>query len=105
MPSLEQLQRALDTSPGDAFLLYGLAMEHARLGDHQAALDPFARAVEADPANPYHHYHMARSLEALGRAQDARAVLEAGLEQAKIHHDTHAQSELTEFLDRLEDED
>lgn len=105
MPSIDQLLRALDADPADAFLLYGIAMEHAKLGDHEPALDYFRRAIEADPANAYHHYHMARSLKALGRGDDARATLEAGLTQARTHNDLKAVGELTEYLQRLNEDD
>lgn len=101
MPSIDQLHRALSVDPNDAFLLYGLAMEHAKLDDHEPALDYFRRAIEADPANAYHHYHMARSLEVLGREGDARATLEAGLRAAQTHHDQKAVGEITEYLHRL----
>lgn len=105
MPSIDQLHRALAADPNDAFLLYGLAMEHAKLDDHEPALGYFRRAIEADPANAYHHYHMARSLEALGREADARATLEAGLKQAQTHGDHKAIGEITDYLHRLGEDD
>ena len=105
MPSIDQLQRALAADPNDAFLLYGLAMEHAKLGDHEPALDFFRKAIATDPANAYHHYHMARSLMALGLEADARATLEAGLTTARTHGDNKAVGEITDYLDRLGDDD
>ncbi|VAX40754.1 hypothetical protein MNBD_PLANCTO03-1926 [hydrothermal vent metagenome] len=101
MPTLDQLLRLLDTSPDDAFVLYGIAMEHAKLGDHRAALPYFDRALEADPANPYHYYHKARSLEALGTIDEAQAVLALGLERAHAASDAQAISETTAYLDQL----
>jgi len=80
-------------------------MEHAKLGDHEPALDFFRKAIAADPANAYHHYHMARSLMALGREADARATLEAGLTTARTHGDNKAVGEITDYLDRLGDDD
>lgn len=101
MPSLDQLLRVLQSTPDDAFLLYAVAMEHARLGDHEAALGYFDRAIEADPANPYHYFHKARSLETLGRSDQARATLTTGLEPARATRDAKAVSEITEYLDQL----
>ncbi len=101
MPTLDQLRRVLEASPNDAFLLYGIAMEHAKLGDHDTALTCFDRALEADPANPYHYFHKARSLEALTRIDEARDVLTAGLEYARRGNDEKAVSEKTEYLVQL----
>ena len=103
MPTLDQLLRVLETSPDDAFLLYGIAMEHAKLGDHRAALSFFDRALETDPANPYHYYHKTRSLEALGTIEEARAVLTLGLERAHASGDAQAISETAAYLDQLDD--
>lgn len=104
MPSIDQLKRALEASPDDAFLLYGLAMEHAKIGRHEDALPLFDRAIEADPSNAYHHFHKARSLEALDREDDARATLEAGLDHAKRAGDAKAHSEISQYLSELRDD-
>jgi Flp pilus assembly protein TadD len=72
MSRIEQLQEMLQKSPRDDFLLYGLAIEHAKHGQHEAALTYFDRAIEADAANAYHYFHKARSLEARERLDDAR---------------------------------
>ncbi len=101
MPTLDQLLRVLETSPDDAFILYGIAMEHAKLGDHQAALPYFDRALEADPANPYHYFHKARSLEATGDIDKARATLALGLERAKASSDAQAISETAAYMEQL----
>lgn len=102
MPTLDQLLRVLETSPDDAFVLYGIAMEHSRLGDHEAALPYFDRALEADPTNPYHYFHKARSLEARGEIDQARAVLTLGLERAKASGDAQAINETAAYLDQLD---
>jgi len=101
MPTLGQLLAVLEKSPNDGFLLYGVAMEYAKLGDHDTAVAYFDQAIDADPTNPYHYYHKARSLEATGRLDEARETLSTGLTQARAQNDRQALSEVSEFLERL----
>jgi tetratricopeptide (TPR) repeat protein len=102
MPSIAQLERLLETDPEDAFVLFGLAMEHAKTGAHPAALEYFDRAIAADPTNSYHHFHKARSLESLDRTPEAAAVLREGLGALQDHPDPKAASELSGYLAALE---
>lgn len=91
--------RVLDKSPEDDFVLYAIAMEHAKLGDHAVAVSFFDRAIAADASNPYHYYHKAKSLTVLGRAEETRATLEAGLDQARQAGDSKAVNELSDLLE------
>lgn len=99
MPSIDQLRRVLDKSPEDDFVLYALAMEHAKLGDHRAAVEYFDRAIAADQTNPYHYYHKSKSLAALGRTTEQRETLEAGIGHARAAQDMKAVHELSDLLE------
>lgn len=101
MPSLEQLEKLLAADPGDAFLLYGLAQEHAKQGAHKVAVEFYDRCLVADPAYCYAYYHKARSLDAMEKRDDAVATLRAGLKAAKSAGDSHAASEIAALLDEL----
>lgn len=101
MPSIDRLRAALQAAPDDAFLLYGIAMELAKAGDHEEAVEHFDRAIVADATNPYHYFHKARSLEEIDREDEARRTLETGLEVAQRHGDAKAASELIAYLDTL----
>jgi tetratricopeptide (TPR) repeat protein len=101
VPSLEQLKKLLAIEPNDPFVLYGLAQEHARLGDHAAALDWYDKCLAADPHYCYAYYHKARSQQALDRTSDAIATVRAGLDASKAAGDNHAASELASLLDEL----
>ena len=98
---LAQLMRMADAEPGDPFFPYGIAQEHARAGRHDDAIAWYDRTVAIDPAYCYAYFHKARSLEELGRVDDARAALRTGIERARASGDRHALSELSGFLDQL----
>ena len=98
---LAQLLRLHAAEPGDPFCLYGIAQEHARAGRHEEALGWYEHTLAADPAYCYAYYHQARSLEELGRVDDACAVLRAGMDAAKRAADGHALAEMRAYLDQL----
>ena len=100
---LQQLLGMLETEPDDAFCLYGIAQEYAVRGDHERAESFFTRAIEADPDHAYAHFHLARSLMALDRTQDAVTTLKNGLQAADRSGDGHATAELQDFLDEILD--
>ena len=102
MPTIAQLDSLLARAPGDAFLLYALAMEHAKQGRHGEAVGLFRRAIVADSANPYHHYHGALSLEAIDDRRGAIAMVREGIEAAKASGDEKARAELGALLDMWE---
>ncbi len=91
----------LAAEPNDAFVLYGLAQEYAKAGEHRRAVEYFDRCLEADPNYHYGYFHKARSLEALGRKDDAVATLRAGLDMARRGRDEKAAGEIATYLDEL----
>ncbi len=101
MTRIERLEKMLAAEPNDAFVLYGLAQEHARAGEHRRAVEYFDRCLEADPHSHYGYFHRARSLEALGRKDDAAATLRAGLDMARRGRDEKAAREIAAYLDEL----
>jgi tetratricopeptide (TPR) repeat protein len=101
MPSLEQLEKLLAADPGDAFVLYGLAQEHAKQGHFARAVEFYDRCLSVDPAYCYAYYHKARALEGKGDRAEAVAVLKAGMAQARGVGDAHAAAEIEALLDEL----
>ncbi len=91
----------LAKDPGDAFLLYALAQEHAKAGDTARACESYDRCLLADPAYCYAYYHKARALQAAGRESEALTVVEAGLLAAKTHGDLKARGELEALRDEM----
>lgn len=101
MSRLVQLHKLLAADPTDAFVLYGLAQEHAKAGDHAAAVGFYDRCIAADQAYCYAYFHKARSLQALGRADEARSTLAAGIDAARRAGDAKALSEMESLRDSL----
>jgi len=93
--------RMVEQDPTDAFCLYGVAQEHAKAGRHAEAVEWYRRAIAADPAHAYARFHMAKSLESLGRVEEATAALRDGLAAAKVAGDAKAANELAGYLDEL----
>ena len=74
-------------------------MELAKEGRAQEALARFDRAAALDPANLATYDRKASILFDLGRSDDGRAVLEAGIEAARLAGDSHALDNLQSLLD------
>ncbi len=99
---LASLMSLLEQDPDDAFCLYGIAQEHAGRGEHEEALRWYARAAEVDPDDGYIQYHRARSLQDLGRVEEAIAAIHEGMAAADRSGDAHARSELEGLLESLQ---
>lgn len=84
--------------PSDGFCSYAIAMEHAKAMRHEEALRWFATSAAADASSAYTYFHWARSLEALGRDQEAVHAAREGLRTAMATSDTQAIGELKALL-------
>jgi hypothetical protein len=101
---LDKLAAMLETDPNDAFVLYGLAQEHAKLGgdaDNARAVGFYDRCIAADPTYFYAYYHKAMSQIALEQAEDAAVTLRAGLAAANTARDQKAAGEIASLLDQI----
>jgi tetratricopeptide (TPR) repeat protein len=98
---LTKLLKLLDAEPDDAFCLYSVAQEHAKAGDHPAAISYFDRTIASDRNYLYAYFHKARSEQALGEIDRAAQSLREGLARARTIGDVKAIGELSAFLDEL----
>jgi predicted Zn-dependent protease len=99
----ERIEAMLADEPGDQFLRYGLAMELQKEGDYQRCLS-LLEELMAEASPMVAAFFMAgQQLTRLKRFAEARAVLRAGIEQARRQGDQHAASEMSEYLSRLGD--
>jgi len=97
MPTRLQIQNLLEKEPNDPFLLYALAQDHAKQNEHEEAVQSFKQTLEHDPDYCYAYFHMARSLQALGRDDEALRTLDEGLATAQRVNDPKAISEISSF--------
>ena len=100
---MEQLEALLASDPGDAFLQYGLAMEHFSLGNDAAGVVVLEKLI-ATATPPYiPAYLMAgQALIRAGREAEAATILKAGIEAATAAGNTHALGEMQGFLATVE---
>lgn len=92
---LAKLTKLLAADPADTFVLYALAQEHAKVGDHTQAVAFYDRLLAADPAYCYAYYHKALSQQAASDLAGARQTVLAGVQAAHRAGDGKALSELT----------
>ena len=84
--------------PGDAFCIYGIALEHAKNNHHDQAIQWLDEALRVDPQYCYAYYQKAKSWIALGKGKAARETLQVGMESAKQTGDDHAYEEMVQLL-------
>ena len=101
MPSREQLERLLEKEPDDVFLNFALGMALAKEGRTPEALAQFDRVLELDPAYTPAHLQKGTQLIAIGRREEARLALQAGVAAAKASSDAHAAREMEKLVDTL----
>ncbi len=97
-----QIRKMLEKTPNDAFLLYGLALEHkkaGRLGDAMQWLD---RTVSADANFAYAHFQRGQIFESGGKIAEARAAYQMGVDAAGRAGDAHGVSEIRAALESLD---
>lgn len=98
---MSQLQKMLEKTPGDPFLLYGIAMEHKKAGEDALAIEFFDKTLAIDPGYCYAYYQRGMVLEASGDEDGAKKCYRDGIEAAIKKGDAHARSELQTALDLL----
>ena len=97
---LDTLRHLLVDNPANTFARYGLAMEHVRSGDLEAAVQEFEAVLATDPKYSAAYYHGGQALEKLGQLDQARDLYRRGIAATR---DPHALSELQAALDILGD--
>jgi tetratricopeptide (TPR) repeat protein len=99
---LTKLQQLLERDPNDPFVLYGIALEHKKLGDAKTAIEFLDRTISADAGYCYAYFQKGQIQESLGEASAAKETYEAGIAAARTKGDAHAESEIAGALSMLE---
>ncbi len=97
---VEILRQMVAADPSNTFARYGLAMELAA-SDPEEAWRNFEHLLAHQPDYVATYYQAGKLLLALGRAAQAREVLERGIEVAARQGNEHARSELAALLEDL----
>ena len=98
LPALELMA---SRSASDPFPHYCLAQEYRSRGRHDDAVAAFAKLRERFPAYVPQYLMAAQLLHELGRRDDARDWLTAGIDAARAAKDGHAAGELEGMLATL----
>jgi tetratricopeptide (TPR) repeat protein len=101
MDKIGMLTEILKANPVDAFARYGLAMAYAAEGKSEEALREFAETTERSPDYVPAYQMSAQTLLKLGRTEEAKARLEAGLAACERTGNQHAASEMGAMLEEL----
>ncbi len=104
MPDEERvaaLKQILDAKPDDAFARYALGLEYSSSGDTDAALAEFQRLLAAHPDYTNGYFMAAQTLVRADRAEEARLMLQQGIECARRTRNQHALAEMEGLLDEI----
>src|SRR5208283_3092488 len=96
------LQDILKENPNDAFTRYALGLEYSGAGETEAALTEFDRLLAAHPDYTNGYFMAAQVLDRAGRFDEARAMLQKGIESARQSNNRHAVSEMEAMLEELQ---
>ena len=101
MDKIAMLTGILQQNPNDAFARYGLAMALAAEGKTDEALREFETATALNPDYVPAYQMSAQTLMKVGRTDDAKTRLQAGLAACKRTGNDHAASEMGAMLEEL----
>lgn len=91
---IEKIKAFLKENPSDSFLNHALALEYVKAGDEELARQHFEMNLNNAPTYVATYYHLGKLLERTGLQQEAIAIYEKGMEQAKAAKDMHSYNEL-----------
>ncbi len=101
MDRVSLLKQVLEQNPTDTFARYGLAMEYAREGQMDAALQEFGSLLKTNPDYTAAYFQAAQALARVERSDEARQFLRDGIACAERTGDQHAKSEMQAMLEEL----
>jgi len=99
MDRVAWLNEVLSQNPSDAFARYGLAMEYAKAGEVERALEEFGKLLTAQPDYTAGYFMAAQTLAKADRTDEARKMLRDGIASAKKTSNGHAQAEMEAMLE------
>jgi tetratricopeptide (TPR) repeat protein len=101
-PSIESLEKLLDTPRDGALLRFSLGLAHAGAGDAMKSIGYFRQAVAKDPGYSAAWRALGKALESAGQSTEALAAYREGIAAAEKKGDKQAGKEMTVFARRIE---
>ena len=95
------LKQILDGNPDDAFARYALGLEYSGAGETNAALAEFQLLLAAHPDYTNGYFMAAQALARAERQNEAKSMLQQGIECARRTRNQHALAEMEAMLDEL----
>lgn len=102
-PRIQALRKFLEAEPNDAFTMYAIALEYASAKNYSEAIAQLEEVIVVDPNYIPAYHQLGNFLRQSGQIDEAIRMLEHGISVALTAGDRHAQSEMQELLDELED--
>lgn len=97
----DMLQEYLQNNPNDAFARYGLAMEELHEGRAQEALAQFRLVIGQHPNYSAAYHQAGQLLMTEGDIEQARTMLQQGIQAARREGNAHASGEMQGLLDEI----
>jgi Tfp pilus assembly protein PilF len=98
---LAQLLKMLEREPRDTFLLYGIALEHKKVGDAPRAIEFLDKVIAIDPGYCYAYHQKGLVHESAGDTESAKGAYRDGVAAAQKKGDEHARQEIATALEML----
>jgi predicted Zn-dependent protease len=98
---LAALAEILMQDPNNVLARYGLAMEYAKSGETNRALEEFRTLLAANPDYAAAYFMAAQTLARASRLDEAKEMLRNGIAAAARKGDSHAQAEMQGMLDEI----
>jgi Tfp pilus assembly protein PilF len=105
MDRLEQILAFLQEQPDDSFLRYALAQEYAKRENWALAEENYQHLLNADPEYLATYYHLALLYRSQGKTEQAKELLDDGIDRAKAAREQHTLSEMQSLRLEIEYED
>jgi Flp pilus assembly protein TadD len=97
-PRIENLRRMVEKHPDDARLHFGLALEHEKLREWEAAAEALERYLELTEDEGNAWGRLGAALRHTGREEEAREAYRHGVEAARRHQHPSMAEEFEEVL-------
>ncbi|MDE3181472.1 MAG: hypothetical protein KGM47_17650 [Acidobacteriota bacterium] len=102
---IEILEQTLQSTPGNSFARYALAIELSRAAQPEKALEQFQYLLNHQPEYAAAYLQAGMLLTNMGRGEEAREVFQKGVDVNRRQGNLHAQSEIEAALESLTEAD